>query len=273
MQVLSHWHERDQGLLLCNHRVVELLNHRPPDSKRSSQDLLPRALISPPKHSMPQPYPYPSYCYQQYHYPPSPWSIPDYPLYQNPGLYYGQSSTSNTTSTVYEPSSSRHPFTPDYPSYKNPGSYYRQSSTSNTTISFMNPPPSRHPFTLKFINTWISKCQGGKVVFRKTATSIEPPCDLIVSRLECRAFVTPNGSVKVPTTPENSHYHLSLSCLTNADPYFQPQFIAIPEDVKNKLTTNSFLNLLKIIQNHKIVSSLWCNFWFVFWFVFHSILF
>ena len=82
-----------------------------PDSKRSSQDLLPRALFSPPKHSMPQPHPCPSYCYPQYHYPPSPWSIPDYLPYQNPGPYYGQSSTSNTTSTVYEPSSSRHPFT------------------------------------------------------------------------------------------------------------------------------------------------------------------
>lgn len=84
------------------------------------------------------------------------------------------------------------------------------------------PSVSQNPFTLKFITSRISKCQGCKMLFR-SGSSLQPPQDLIVSRLECRPFVAPDGSVKVSSTAKNAHYHLRFECLTKADSSFSPQ--------------------------------------------------
>ena len=56
--------------------------------------------------------------------------------------------------------------------------------------------------------------------------------DLIVSRLECRPFVAPDGSVKVLKTPKNSNYHLSISCLRKADTC---DALLLPEEIKTAL--------------------------------------
>ena len=70
------------------------------------------------------------------------------------------------------------------------------------------------------------KCQGCKGSLRLDDNSIPPPPhDLIVSRLECRPFVTSEGTVKVPTKPNSSHYHFNVKCLTTADPNFSKQII------------------------------------------------
>ena len=77
--------------------------------------------------------------------------------------------------------------------------------------------------------------QGCKMLFR-SGSSLQPPQDLIVSRLECRPFVAPDGSVKVSSTAKNSHYHLRFECLTKADSSFSPQCLVIPDNVKEKLS-------------------------------------
>lgn len=103
-----------------------------------------------------------------------------------------------------------------------------------------HPEPSssvKGQFTLKFINSRISKCQGCKGLIRSPGTSLPlPPHDLIVSRLECRPYMTPDKTVKVPKTPSNAHYHLRVECLMAADPGFIPRQLVVPEDVKDKLS-------------------------------------
>ena len=49
--------------------------------------------------------------------------------------------------------------------------------------------------------------------------------------------MTPDGSVKVPSTPSNAHYHLRKACLTSAEPCFDPNTIVLSKDVSKKLTT------------------------------------
>ena len=73
---------------------------------------------------------------------------------------------------------------------------------------------SKDPFCAKFITERITKCQGCRSNFRHfAACSLYPPADLIACRLERRPFIGPDGSVKVPTTPRNLHYHLDSACL------------------------------------------------------------
>ena len=62
-----------------------------------------------------------------------------------------------------------------------------------------------------------------------------PPSDLIVSRMECRPFVTPGGSVKVPAKPSAAHYHLNKHCPTVADVNFDPNSVVLLPDVKRGL--------------------------------------
>jgi hypothetical protein len=101
----------------------------------------------------------------------------------------------------------------------------------------LGPPSVRGRFTLKFINSRISKCQGCKGLLRSPGTPLPlPPHDLIVSRLECRPYTTPEKVVKVPTTPSNAHYHLRMECLTATDPEFNPRSLVVPEELKEKLS-------------------------------------
>ena len=98
-------------------------------------------------------------------------------------------------------------------------------------------PSVRGQFTLKFINSRISKCQGCKGQLRSPGTPLPlPPHDLIVSRLECRPYMTPEKIVKTPKTPSNAHYHLRVECLRAADPQFSPRCLVVPEDVKDQLS-------------------------------------
>ena len=100
---------------------------------------------------------------------------------------------------------------------------------------------SNNPFTLKFITNRISKCQGCKGSLRMSDNSLPtPPNDLIVSRMECRPFVSPDRSVKVPSKPSASHYHLNKECLTAADTNFDPRAIVLPPDVKRGLTPQHY---------------------------------
>jgi len=66
--------------------------------------------------------------------------------------------------------------------------------------------------------------------------SLPTPFDLIVSRIECRPFRSPDNSIRVPSNPSNAHYHLRMECLKAADPGFNPLNMVLPHDVKVKLS-------------------------------------
>ena len=104
----------------------------------------------------------------------------------------------------------------------------------------MPSPSVKGPFTLKFINCRISRCQGCKGLLRSPGTSSLPlpPHDLIVSRLECRPYMTPDKVERVPKTASNAHYHLRMECLKAADPVFNSRCMSIPEDVKDHSMTH-----------------------------------
>ena len=112
-------------------------------------------------------------------------------------------------------------------------------TTNNSPLTTVyDPSPSDHPFTFKFITSRISKRQGCKSSIRNSSSTVlQPPDDLIVSRLECRPFVAPDGQVKIPTTPKNSHYHAAPTCLLKADPFINLSSVVMPDHVANKLIT------------------------------------
>jgi len=53
--------------------------------------------------------------------------------------------------------------------------------------------------------------------------------------MECRPFVAPDGTVKVPSKPSAVHYHFNMECLSAASPTFQPSSIVLPADIKRNL--------------------------------------
>ena len=180
-----------------------------------------------PSHSSPSsiaPMATPQYMYpDSYRYP----SWPMGPGYIPPPWYYGMP-YSSSFDTYGSPSSYQ------YAGTSQP--YCSSGSSSNSLQTVYRPSSSPHPFTLKMLNSRITKCQGCKQQFRSAPSStIYPPDNLIVSRLECRPFIAPDGAVKVTTTPKNSHYHLNMECLTKADASFKPQCLVLPDDLKGKL--------------------------------------
>ena len=164
--------------------------------------------------------------------PPSPYGYPPFPLphgYPPSHSPYAYPSYSGYPSSSY-PSHSRQPQFSPYSSYTG-----HQLHSFPTTQTVYKSPVPNHSFVLKFITSRISKCQGCKQQFRQAAKqSLNPPHDLIVSRLEQQPFVASDGSVKVSSTPSNSHYHLKMQCLLNADPNFTIDTLIIQEDVKEK---------------------------------------
>ena len=73
---------------------------------------------------------------------------------------------------------------------------------------------SSYPFTLKMLTSCIRVCQSCRIPF---SDNMEPPYDLVILR-------------------SNSQYHVSLHCITAAEPSFLPSELIIPEDVLGHLT-------------------------------------
>jgi hypothetical protein len=182
-----------------------------------------------------------------------------YPPFHSPyNPYYGMQYNSPLCppyqSTFFCPPSfppsfhARHPggssFSAPLQNYSLPGSPHpsgqQRSFSSNALQTVYEPSTSAHPFIVKKMNARVKKCQGCKHEFHDSS-----PDNLIVSRLEYRPFVTPDGSVKVPTSAKNSHYHLSMECLTNADASFHPRSLQLPNDLKANLSRKQMDTLTK----------------------------
>ena len=85
----------------------------------------------------------------------------------------------------------------------------------------------------------ISKCQGCKGSLKTAEGTLpQPPDDLIVSRMECRPFVAPDGTVKVPSKPSAVHYHFKMECLSAASPSFHPSTMVLPSEYMSVLFPN-----------------------------------
>ena len=191
-------------------------------------------------------------------YPPFP--SPHYPYYgmgrcppYHYPSYFQYSSPSQHQPTSFHPATihDQHNFEPGTSSFTpipGPGSS-SQPGTPTTSLqqnrfqaldTVYKPSTTAHLFTLKKMSARIKKCQGCKKQFHDTA-----PSTLVVSRLECRPFVSPDGSVKVPKTPKNSHYHLHMECLSSADPSFQPHQLCLPTDMRLALSESEIDSLTK----------------------------
>ena len=90
------------------------------------------------------------------------------------------------------------------------------------------------PFYIKILTTRIQICQSCRIPFHSTST--EPPYDLVVARKECRPYREQGGESKTPSTPSNSHYHISIHCIRTAEPRFLPHELMIPDEVREHLT-------------------------------------
>lgn len=154
----------------------------------------------------------------------SPPAVPPY-TYQGPYQPYGQS--------FHGPGSSNfvNLFQPYY---------------SNVQTVYKPTDKNQSAFTFKLITNRISKCQGCKGSLRMDDNSLpQPPNDLIICRMECRPFISPDGTVKVPSKPSASHYHFNSECLSVASSNFDPSAIVLPEVVKKNLKPEHYALLAK----------------------------
>jgi len=135
----------------------------------------------------------------------------------------------------------RMPFEPCQPYHQHCTPMYNTVDSGAQTVYQPNNEDIEGPFSLKFITNRISKCQGCKGSLKRSDNSLPmPPNDLIVSRMERRPFVAPDGTVRLPSKSSASHYHLKMECLTAACASFDPRDIVTPPDVSKRLTPQHF---------------------------------
>lgn len=218
--------------------------HKPDDPSRMNP-ISPQTQLHPPI-----PGPYDPYCGMHYsgpsthyyphdfcYYPPASPHSPHSP-YFHPTPFYSQQNFHPGSTSFTSP---LHNYSLPAPTSVTPTtSSLSQPNSSNALETVFEPTTSAYPFTVKKMTARIKKCQGCKQLFQDSSSS-----NLVVSRLECRPFVSPDGSVKVPKTPKNSHYHLSMECLTNADPSFHPQKLQLPNELKVTLSGEQMDSLRK----------------------------
>ena len=106
-----------------------------------------------------------------------------------------------------------------------PNSCLPRGNSSPTSSPVISP----YPFTLKFLTNRIQICQACRIPFHSSST--EPPYDLVIARKECRPYKGPGGESKTPSTPSNSHYHVSMHCIRAADLNFSAHELEIPDEV------------------------------------------
>ena len=61
------------------------------------------------------------------------------------------------------------------------------------------------------------------------SSSTEPPYDLVIAQKEYRPYKRPGGESKTPSTPGNSHNHVSMYLICAADPTFSAHELVIPD--------------------------------------------
>ena len=107
------------------------------------------------------------------------------------------------------------------------------SSTSGTVFVQCNV----NPFYIKPLLGNIRICQGCRGTLRLPDGSIPTaPYDMVVARMERRAFRDATGALKTPVTPSAAHYHLKIACIRAVQANFVPGMLRIPSDVSQKFT-------------------------------------
>ena len=121
------------------------------------------------------------------------------------------------------------PAMPDYSSLPTHSAIQPFSSASSSNLVV-----SPYPFTLKILTQQIRICQGCRIPFH--SGNDQPPYNLVVCRKECRPYKAPDGQIKTPSTPSNSHYHVNLHCIRAAEPTFMPGGLVVPDEVRSCLS-------------------------------------
>ena len=72
-----------------------------------------------------------------------------------------------------------------------------------------------------------------------------PPFDIVVARMEKRAFRDSDGTLRTPMRPSSAHYHARLACIRAVEPNFVASTLRVPADVSQVLTPqhHQYLNL------------------------------
>lgn len=93
-----------------------------------------------------------------------------------------------------------------------------------------------NPFYIKPLLGNIRVCQGCRGTLRLPDGSIPvAPFDMVVARMERRAFRDATGTLKTPVRPSAAHYHFKLACIRAVEPNFMPSSMQIPYDVSKKI--------------------------------------
>jgi len=58
---------------------------------------------------------------------------------------------------------------------------------------------------------------------------------MVVARKECRPYRGQGDETEIPSTPSNSHYHVSMNCILAAEPTFMSHELVIPEEEREHL--------------------------------------
>ena len=67
--------------------------------------------------------------------------------------------------------------------------------------------------------------------------------------MECRPFVAPDGTLRLPSKSSASHYHLKMECLSSACVSFDPRDVVTPPDVSKRLTPQHFAILFALVKS------------------------
>ena len=63
----------------------------------------------------------------------------------------------------------------------------------------------------------------------------DPQYNLFVARSEKRPYRDSSGELVVPSSYSNAHYHVDVSCISQAEPTFYPSMLKIPTDICRQL--------------------------------------
>ena len=135
------------------------------------------------------------------------------------------------------------------------------STTSNLTPPPPNPSSNCYHLTLlKFCHRNVSKCYGCRDLFVTDGYPKEPYDFVIVSKTQ-RSYVDPKTRQKTMSSDfSNVYFHLNGSCTLKHGSCFTPQTVAVPEELKQHLSTfhKTFLDSLHIFYwNKKNLCSIW----------------
>ncbi len=108
-----------------------------------------------------------------------------------------------------------------------------------TTSSSVLLLPSSQPYFFKALTPQIKVCAGCRLSY----SNRKMPYDVCVVHKETRSILNPQNNHPM-LIPVNAHYHATKSCLMKSNPNFTINQLAVPDDLKGKLSGSLYQTLL-----------------------------